>query len=265
MSGDTLSLKEATVSLSQDNDKWDVQLVSRAIHRGSWPLPDQLNASLSFADTSVKVSGLQACWHGGCLDAEGMLGKPGQASSLVFELHGIPLSPFGEFALPEKAQWKGKAKGEFQWEGRIAHPSSWEAKGNLLLRDVRFIRWPFQREGTFANFVPSLSQEMELDRISIPDFNLRANRVRVDSLAGSGDDIEVFGKGSWTFPERLDFRLKGSIQDDLYKSLPALTRLALRKEDDGGGFRASLAGSFSWQAIIPDSEHYGTALRNLFN
>lgn len=264
MALDTLSLEHASVSIQQKKNSWGVHLKSGPARRGAWPLPEELLASLSLSDTSMQVSSLQACWNGGCLEGEGKLGMGKKNSQMEFDLQGIPLRPFGVFALPDQADWRGKAVGQFQWEGRIAHPNSWKAQGEVEFCNMIFVQWPFQRESTFSNFVPSLSQVMEIDQVQIPAFTLQNGKVRIDSLTGSGDDLEFTGKGAWTFPQRLDFHLKGTIDGDLYESLPRLTKLALKKEDAGGGFRASLSGTFMWQALVPGSEHYGTALRNLF-
>ncbi|HSQ42051.1 MAG TPA: AsmA-like C-terminal region-containing protein [Fibrobacteraceae bacterium] len=167
--------------------------------------------------------------------------------------------------LPKEARWEGEAQGQLHWKGRIAHPQSWQGEGKAKLEEVQFKRWPFQVEGTFARFMPQLKESLQLDKVEIPSFLLAKGKVHVDSLTAKGKDITVQGKGVWTFPQRLDFRLKGEISGELYKDLPKLARMALPQTEDGSGrFSASFAGTFSWQAIIPDSEHYGTVLRNLF-
>lgn len=264
MGEDSLLIRSPVIQVTPASGVWEIAMQSGSVRLSNWPLPDKLQVQLSISDSAMRLPSLQACWNGDCLDAKGFLGKGKKLSHLEFALHGIPLRPFGKLVLPDQAAWQGKAHGKFTWDGRIAHPDSWKAKGSVQLKNVQFVHWPFQRETTFANFVPQLSQTFALKRIEVPAFELAAGRVRVDSLHGQGNDMVVQGRGSWAFPQRLDFHLKGSIQGDLYESLPRLTKLALRKEENGGGFRATLSGTFAWQAIIPDSEHYGTAFRNLF-
>jgi len=265
INNDTLTLHDPALHATLNDSCWTIQLNSGNAIRKPWPLPSTLQTTLVLSDTSIHMTSLDACWNGGCLVGEGTLGMGEKHSKLSLEMKDIPLEPFGELALPKKAHWKGKARGKFNWQGRIAHPDSWRVEGSVSMHNVEFLHWPFQRESTFSNFVPELSEKLSIAKIDVPEFKLQAGKVTIDSLHVDAGDLEAVAKGTWTFPERLDFRLTGSIHRDLYEKLPHLTRLALPKTNDGGGsFKATLSGTFAWQAIIPDPEHYGTALRNLF-
>ena len=265
LGADTLELADARVDLDHGDKRWELRLETGKARIRSWPLPDKLDAKLEFKDTASALKSLSACWQSGCMTGSGSFGRGRSNSSLTLELDAVPLHPFGAFALPKDAAWNGKASGDVEWEGRIAHPATWKAHGALKLADVAFSKWPFQREGTFAGFVPELAKDLELDQVSIPRFRLEASRIHLDSMDVHSKELKALVRGSWTFPERLDFRITGSMSKDLYERLPRLTRLALPKTEDGGGaFKATLSGTFTWQALSPDSEHFGTVLQNLF-
>ena len=228
-------------------------------------MPTKLAANLHLSDSSSELRDLSACWDGGCLEGDGTLGTGTKRSQLELSLHGVPLAPFGKFLLPEPGTWMGKVNGKMQWSGRMARPSTWKAEGQLTIKNVIFEHWPFQREETFASFVPVFKDRLKIEELEVPSFNLQNSRVRVDSMVVRGDGLDAIAQGSWSFPQRLDFRLQGTLSEDICEDLPRLTRLALPKTEDGGGkFKASLAGTFHWQALTPDAEHYGTALQNLF-
>jgi len=262
---DTLRIYNPRLTVIPNNNAWDLRLQSDVVQIADWPLPTKLKAKLLLSDSNMVLRNLSACWSKGCLEGEGTLGKGQKLSKLNLQLHNISLAPFGSFAVPDPAGWKGKASGKITWKGRIARPETWEADGKLEMENVVFSDWPFQREGTFAEFVPIYRKKLEIDQIEIPEFHLEKNRVRVDSMTVSGDGIDAIAQGSWYFPQRLDFRLHGTLSEDVCEDLPHLTRLALPKTKDGGGsFKATLAGTFRWQALTPDAEHYGTVLRNIF-
>jgi hypothetical protein len=263
---DTFQIENAQIQVAPHGLFWELSLSADGSYINDWPLPNTLDARLDLQDSCTEVQKLKGCWTGGCLVAKGTLGNVKTLSELEMEANGVPLKPFGEFVLPKGAVWKGNVKATIHWKGRIAHPNTWVATGEAELSDVQFLRWPFQKEGTFASSVPQLKERLLLDEIQIPKFALSKGRVKMDSMSVSSDQIQATAKGAWTFPQRLDFRLNGEIEEELYVILPKLTRLALPKSENGGGkFKATLSGTFNWQAIIPDSEHYGTAFRNLFN
>lgn|GEM_PF-3022949 len=265
MGEDSLQFGFSRIEIEPIDSTWALFLNIQDPIRKPWPLPTRLKSQLSIARRGISVKTMRACWDEGCLDATGMLADSTGNSSLEMILDQVPLTPFGTLALSKKSKWTGLTRGKIQWSGRIGHPKLWKAKGNLTMTSVEFTDWPFQHEATFSSFVPQLKHSLHVDTLRIPSFDLENGKVRVDSIVVKSPQIEALARGNWTFPERLDFHLTGALSKDLYSQLPSLTKLALPRTQSGGGsFKATLAGTYTWQSINPDAEHYSTAFHNLF-
>jgi hypothetical protein len=262
---DTLKLGHSAIEITPQETSWDLFLHVHNAERKPWPLPPSLKVDMSLENKRIAVLDLQACWDDGCIDANGILADSTGHSSLDMTLDEVPLAPFGNLALSKNARWNGFAYGTVHWSGRIGHPKLWKAKGSLVFTEVEFNDWPFQKDATFASFVPQFKHQILVDSLLIPAFVLQNGNARIDSITMKSPQIDAFARGHWTFPERLNFHMTGSLSKDLYTELPKLTKLALPRTQTGGGsFKATLSGTFTWQTISPDSEHYGTAFRNFF-
>lgn len=265
LDGHSLAISKPRARLEGSPGHWELELHTDSLSLRKWPLPRHLEAILLLGDT-LRLSSLKARYGTGSLQAQGELSASRRPSMLSIDFHDLPLEPFGDFALPSSASWKGKANGQVEWQGHIAHPKSWTAEGKLELSQVTFHRWSFQRHGLFHTFLPGFREDLDFSSISLPAFTLSHSRVDIDTLRIRSPQIQAHAQGSWTFPERLRFSLTGTLSPELYQGLSPLARLGLPQTRDGGAaFRAYFQGDFGYQTLAPTQISMGTVLSNLFD
>lgn len=259
-------LRDLDAEIDAKNDTtWAMELDAHDLEIADWPLPDLLQGNMQLTPHQVDIGDLEACWDGGCLQGEGQL-LDRENSHFAFKIDDVPLLPFARFALPQSAIWQGKAQGSVEWNGRIAHPKTWDGHGKLVMKQMKIAQWPFQKEGLVANLASVFQKELVFQSFEINSFQLENGSVEVESMQYQTDMFEGSGKGRWRFPESLYFQLNGVIAKETYLQLPGITRLALEKDDQGGAkFQVRLEGNFRNQKISPTHNTVGTFLKNLFD
>lgn len=229
-----ITAANVTTEFSEINEEQLIGVVTagQLVWGGRYAL-ENVRMNLRYKQDVLELKELDATMFGGAIrgDYEMNTKAEGQPFKARIELRSVDLNAFAPAAGWADGDISGKLSGEAELTGRTDEIARLEGPGRISIASGRFTRLGVF--GTLASMLGITELTDLRTREASAQFNLRDEKVFIDSLALATENLRLTANGEARFDTKLKLDAQLSVSERFVQTLPEIARGSFVKRDDG--------------------------------